>query len=120
MGKSNDLVQNTGMRRKRPLSTNGAKGDTGMFDNGRNCGRWIEITLNENCVDGNSAALQKRPVVCGVDASLGNPRVNFAPDSTTGTRIYAIVADSCHDDTYWCGHELACCFACWGSQGMFV
>lgn len=96
-------MQNTGMAsRKLSRPIRASSKEIGMFNNGNNCGRWVEITYQESCVGDESAGASQPPVVCGVDAVFGDPRIYYAPDSKTGIKAYALVADGCADNTYWC------------------
>lgn len=81
----------------------------GMYDNGLNCGRWIKITFLEDCVGYGNDAHSEPPSLCGVNPNEENPLVNYGPDQWTGTEVYAVVADSCQDNNYWCGPSLLFC-----------
>lgn len=96
-------MQNTGMGSRqlsRPIRS--PSKEMGMFNNGHNCGRWVEITYQDICVGDDSGAASQPPVICGVNAVIGDPRINYSPDSKTGIKAYALVADACADNTYWC------------------
>ena len=95
-------VQNTAVRDEklpRPLEEGDAR--MGLYLNGRNCGRWVEITFGPNCVGHGNDAFSEPPLVCGRDALAGDPLVNFEEDALTGMKVYAVVADSCQDNNYW-------------------
>jgi hypothetical protein len=90
-------VQNTGIlddALARPLKE--GSDFMGMFNNGINCGRWIEITFMENCVGKGNSLVGEPPMVCGANAYNGDPLASFQPDQYTGTKVYAVVADSAH------------------------
>jgi hypothetical protein len=100
-------VQNTGIRDDklaRPLAE--APEKMGMFFNGRNCGRWIEITFGPNCVGFGNDVFTEPPVVCGGDAINGPPKSRFRDDKFSGKKVYAVIADSCQDANYW--YDSAC------------
>jgi hypothetical protein len=78
------------------------KATLGLYNNGKNCGRWIEITYGENCVNHGHEVKANPPIVCGVNAFTGSPLQNFQKDGKTGTKAYAVVADSCQDGNFWC------------------
>jgi hypothetical protein len=75
--------------------------ERGMYNNGENCGRWVEIIYRENCVGHGHDVHSSTPIVCGVNALAGNPFANYAKTPLSGTTIYAVVADSCQDNNYW-------------------
>lgn len=103
-------VQNTPIRAEklpRPLDADDAR--MGVYHNGANCGRWVEITFGENCVGHGNDAFSQPPIVCGRDANNGDPLVNFEEDSFSGLKVYAVVADACQDNNYWCAAPPARC-----------
>jgi hypothetical protein len=76
-------------RKPRPNSTGHG---LGMFQNGRNCGRWIKVTLDDVC-SGMS------------DGTAGKPLCQngqYQPDPWNGASQYFLVSDSCQDDNAWC------------------
>jgi hypothetical protein len=78
----------------RPISTNGPNAaDIGMWNNGLNCGRWVHITMGDNC-DGTNDGNQNESFCRG---GLG-----WAPDQFNGAEIDSVVADSCQDENSWC------------------
>lgn len=77
----------------RPL-TGADKKWLGLYDNGRNCGRWLEVELGGNCSVANGG--EPGQPICG-----GN-EANWKPDSLNGAKLYAIVTDQCSDDNGWC------------------
>lgn len=91
-------VQNTALNAghlQRPVPAAQA-GQTGMWRDGKNCGRWVEITLLEDCL-GLGLTPSDPPDVCGVNPFLANPLAEpaYKQDSLSGTKMYAVVADSC-------------------------
>lgn len=69
------------------------KEKVGIWDNGRNCGRWIRVKVSKNCVDGFNS---------------GEPGIPFCrdgryeDDAMSGATADFIVADSCQDGNRWC------------------
>eukprot|EP01124_Arcella_intermedia_P020719 TRINITY_DN28226_c0_g1_i1.p1 TRINITY_DN28226_c0_g1~~TRINITY_DN28226_c0_g1_i1.p1 ORF type:complete len:293 (-),score=20.31 TRINITY_DN28226_c0_g1_i1:41-919(-) len=65
----------------------------GMFTNGRNCGRWVRVTIGDYCLGG---------------ANSGQPGSGFCPggkwisDNFNGATLDLIVTDSCQDGNEWC------------------
>lgn len=77
----------------RPLAGN----DTiymGEFQNGKNCGRWVKVTILENCVGGMN------------DGALGLPFCRnggaWLPDGYVGATMNLLVTDACGDNNAWC------------------
>jgi hypothetical protein len=67
----------------------------GEFKNGRNCGRWVKVTMDDDCVGGsNSGSLGG-----GFCTSSG---ASWKPDLFNGSSLYMIVADACGDNNAWC------------------
>jgi len=65
----------------------------GEFNNGKNCGRWIKVTINEDCIGGvNDGALGKGFCRGG----------NWVNDKYSGAELYMIVTDACGDNNGWC------------------
>ncbi len=77
----------------RPLDANDPY--LGMYNNGFNCGRWIEITLGDECDSqyGNSGA--EGTTIC-------NNNTGWYSDDKNGSKMYAIVTDQCSDGNVWC------------------
>lgn len=76
----------------RPLS--GANlGYLGEFDNGKNCGRWVHVTIQEDCNGLNDGA-QNQPFCRG--------GTGWFDDGKKGAELDMLVADSCGDDNAWC------------------
>jgi len=78
----------------RPISPTGEyAGDIGLWDNGLNCGRWVHITMGDNCNgtnDGNQ------------DLSFCRGGLGWVADQFTGAELDLVVADSCQDENSWC------------------
>jgi len=78
----------------RPISTTGEyASDIGLWDNGLNCGRWVHITMGDNCNgtnDGNQ------------DLSFCRGGLGWVADQFTGAELDLVVADSCQDENSWC------------------
>jgi hypothetical protein len=66
--------------------------EIGMFDNGLNCGRWVQVTIGNYCTGINDGA-QNEPF-CR-DGS-------WEADQYNGATLDMVVADSCDDDNAWC------------------
>eukprot|EP00892_Ulva_mutabilis_P005709 jgi/Ulvmu1/350/UM001_0355.1 len=102
-------VQNTAMldpHLKRPVPADQID-EMGMWRNGKNCGRWVEITFNEDCL-GLGLTASNPPDVCGVNPFLQNPlsEPRYSDDQYSGTKMYAVVADSCQDGNLWCRNDV--------------
>lgn len=67
----------------------------GAWDNGRNCGRWILVTIGDICTGLNDG--QKGKGFCR--GATGTP---WVADSYNGATLPMIIADSCQDDNAWC------------------
>jgi hypothetical protein len=96
-------VQNTGLldlKLPRPLAKDDSR--MGMFNNGKNCGRWVEITLKSNCFGHGHDSYTDPPNICGANAYEEDPASNYRVDDMSGSKAYAVVADSCQDNNYWC------------------
>jgi hypothetical protein len=66
--------------------------EIGMFDNGLNCGRWVQVTIGDNCDGTNSGAAGQPFCTPG----------SLASDQFNGATLDFVVADSCDDDNAWC------------------
>jgi hypothetical protein len=67
--------------------------DIGLWNNGLNCGRWVHITMGDNCNgtnDGNQ------------DLSFCRGGLGWEADQFTGAELDLVVADSCQDENSWC------------------
>ncbi|MGW1987493.1 cellulose binding domain-containing protein [Streptomyces collinus] len=64
----------------------------GIWDNGRNCGRWVKIKLSDFCSVPNSGAP-------GAGICKGG---EWKPDEYNGATLNAVVTDSCGDGNEWC------------------
>jgi hypothetical protein len=75
----------------RPLTgANASK--IGMWDNGRNCGRWVKVTIDDYCTGINDGAP-------GQDFCRNGTWVS---DKYKGATLTMLVADSCGDSNGWC------------------
>jgi hypothetical protein len=64
----------------------------GQFDNGRNCGRWVHVTIGEYCTGANGGSN-------GQDFCVGG---QWITDELSGAELTLLVADSCQDPNGWC------------------
>ena len=64
----------------------------GMFDNGLNCGRYVQVSMGDFCTGTNDGA-QNQPF-CRNGA--------FTADAYNGATLTMVVADSCADSNAWC------------------
>jgi expansin (peptidoglycan-binding protein) len=75
----------------RPLPASQAD-KIGAFDNGRNCGRFVKVTLSDFCTGVN-------------DGAPGQPfcrNGSWVADAYNGGTLTMLVADSCADGNAWC------------------
>lgn len=75
----------------RPISAANAS-EIGMFDNGLNCGRWVQVTIGDKCTGVN-------------DGAPGQPfcrNGSWVSDGYNGATLDFVVADSCDDGNAWC------------------
>ncbi|OXM63500.1 cellulose binding domain-containing protein [Amycolatopsis vastitatis] len=64
----------------------------GLWDNGRNCGRFVQVTIGDYCTGVN-------------DGAPGQPfcrNGSWVSDSYAGAQLTMVVADSCGDANAWC------------------
>lgn len=99
-------VQNTNLNAPhvpRPTDQEDVKG---MWNNGKSCGRWVEITLNEDCL-GLGLTASDPPSICGVNPWESDPldQPLYKNDAFSGRTMYAVVADSCQDGNFWCRND---------------
>jgi hypothetical protein len=66
--------------------------EIGMFDNGLNCGRWVQVTIGNNCTGVNDGA-QNQPFC---------RNGSWVSDQYNGATLDMVVADSCDDPNAWC------------------
>ena len=66
--------------------------EIGMFDNGLNCGRWVQVTIGSNCTGVNDGAPNEP--FCRNGA--------WVSDQYNGATLDMVVADSCDDRNAWC------------------
>jgi hypothetical protein len=67
-------------------------GNVGIWDNGRNCGRWVQVTISDFCTGVN-------------DGAPGQPFCrggSWVSDAYNGATLTMLVADSCGDPNAWC------------------
>lgn len=83
----------SGTQYPRPVSDNNA-GVIGAFENGNNCGRWLKVTILENCNGTNDGALGQQ--FCRGTGSA------WVTDKFVGAELNMIVADACGDANGWC------------------
>jgi hypothetical protein len=65
----------------------------GAWDNGRNCGRWVRVFIDEFCTSSNNDGHANKKI-CG-DGQWIN-------DEFSGATLDMVVADSCQDGNAWC------------------
>jgi hypothetical protein len=66
--------------------------EIGMFDNGLNCGRWVQVTIGSNCTGINDGAPNQPFCRNG----------SWVSDQYNGATLDMVVADSCDDGNAWC------------------
>jgi hypothetical protein len=64
----------------------------GMWNNGHNCGRWVQVTIGDFCTGTNDGAPNQPFCRNG----------SFVADKYDGATLNMIVADSCADGNAWC------------------
>jgi hypothetical protein len=64
----------------------------GMFDNGRNCGRWLQVTVGDICTGVNDGAPGQAFCRNG----------EWVADAYNDATLTMLVADSCGDANAWC------------------
>ena len=64
----------------------------GEFNNGKNCGRWVRVSIQEDCNGLNDGA--KNQPFCR--------NGSWVKDGKEGASLDMLVADSCGDDNAWC------------------
>jgi Cellulose binding domain len=75
----------------RPISAANAA-VIGMFDNGLNCGRWVQVTIGNFCTGVNDGAPNQPFCRNG----------SWVSDKYNGATLNMLVADSCDDGNAWC------------------
>ncbi|WP_052432529.1 cellulose binding domain-containing protein [Streptacidiphilus carbonis] len=75
----------------RPIPASAAS-TMGMFDNGLNCGRYVQVTVGDYCSGTNDGA-QNEPFC---------RNGSWGPDAYNGATLTFVVADSCGDSNAWC------------------
>jgi hypothetical protein len=76
----------------RPISAANAA-VLGMFDNGLNCDRWVQVTIGSNC-NGTNDGAPNQPFCRGGSG--------YVADQFNGATLNMVVADSCDDGNAWC------------------
>jgi hypothetical protein len=66
--------------------------EIGMFDNGLNCGRWVQVTIGNYCTGTNDGAPNAPFCRNG----------SWVSDQYNGATLNMVVADSCDDGNAWC------------------
>ncbi len=66
--------------------------EIGMFDNGLNCGRWVQVTIGNYCTGTNDGAPSEPFCRNG----------SWVTDQYNGATLDFIVGDSCDDGNAWC------------------
>ncbi len=66
--------------------------EIGMFDNGLNCGRWVQVTIGNYCTGTNDGAPNQPFCRNG----------SWVADQFNGATLDMIVGDSCDDGNAWC------------------
>ncbi|GAB3426471.1 expansin family protein [Flindersiella endophytica] len=64
----------------------------GLYDNGRNCGRFVEVTIGDFCTGVNDGAPNQPFCRNG----------SWVSDTYNGAKLTMVVADSCGDSNAWC------------------
>ena len=75
----------------RPISSQFAS-EIGLFDNGLNCGRWVQVSISDYCTGINDGA-QNEPFC---------RNGSWVADKYNGATLNMVVADSCQDGNAWC------------------
>jgi hypothetical protein len=75
----------------RPIPASDAS-EIGMFDNGLNCGRWVQVTIGDYCTGTNDGAPSEPFCRNG----------SWVSDAYNGATLDFVVADSCDDGNAWC------------------
>src|SRR4051812_45582699 len=65
---------------------------TGLSDTGRNCGRYVQVTVSDNCTGINDGAPNQPFCRNG----------SFVADAYNDATLPMVVADSCGDSNAWC------------------
>ena len=66
--------------------------EIGMFDNGLNCGRWVQVSIGNYCTGINDGAPNEPFCRNG----------SWVADQYNGATLDMVVADSCDDGNAWC------------------
>lgn len=84
----------SGTQYVRPLTGNNLQ-YMGEFSNGNNCGRWLKVTILDNCVGGQNDGALGLPLCRGTYAV-------WQQDKYYGSTLNMIVTDACGDGNGWC------------------
>lgn len=77
---------------KRPLPDS-ERNKMGVWNNGRNCGRWVRVTIGDFCSGTNDGAAGK---------PFCRDGKGWVRDAYSGAMLDMVVADSCADSNSWC------------------
>lgn len=78
---------------QRPLPEGDPK--IGMWNNGHNCGRWVQVTIGDYCTGVNDG--NRNEPFCRNGA--------WVADEFNGATLNMLVEDSCGDDNAWCRND---------------
>ncbi len=65
----------------------------GAWDNGKNCGRWVRVTIGDYCEGAYNSGAPSSGICRGG---------NWVADQFNGATLDMLVTDSCQDDNVWC------------------
>jgi expansin (peptidoglycan-binding protein) len=83
----------------------------GLFNNGLNCGRWVKVTISDNCNGINDGAANQ---------AFCRGGLGWVSDAYNGATLDMIVADSCYDSNAWCRDDPYHLDLAQGSLNLFV
>jgi len=84
--------------------------EIGMFDNGLNCDRWVQVTIGDYCTGTNDGAPNEPFCRNG----------SWVSDAYNGATLDFVVADSCDDGNAWCKDDPYHVDLAQGSLNQFV
>jgi hypothetical protein len=84
--------------------------EIGMFDNGLNCDRWVQVTIGDYCTRTNDGAPNEPFCRNG----------SWVSDAYNGATLDFVVADSCDDGNAWCKDDPYHVDLAQGSLNQFV
>lgn len=67
----------------------------GEFNNGRNCGRWLKVSIMEDCIGGTNDGALGQQFCRGANAQWKHDKYSYA-------YLNMIVTDACGDNNGWC------------------